>query len=77
MRPLVARSATTATSDPATMTGLIPEQFELMGREDARDLATTFVSVYQGASPLANACRDPSILAVQAAWPRRWVDSLT
>jgi AcrR family transcriptional regulator len=52
------------------------EQFRQLGRADARALAVTFVSVYQGASLLANAFRDPAVLAAQAAWLRGWVDSL-
>jgi AcrR family transcriptional regulator len=53
------------------------EQFQAMGRKDAHDLAVTFVSVYQGASLLANTFRDPGVLQTQARWLHRWIDSLT
>jgi TetR/AcrR family transcriptional repressor of nem operon len=53
------------------------EQFRAMGRKDAHDLAVTLVSVYQGASLLANTMRDPAILHNQARWLHRWIDSLS
>ncbi len=57
--------------------GWAEEQLRLMGRKDAHDLAVTLVSVYQGASLLANTFRDPDILQTQARWLHRFIDSLT
>jgi len=53
------------------------EQFRAMGRRDARELAVTVVSVYQGASLLTNTLRDPDILRGQARWLHRFIDSLS
>jgi TetR/AcrR family transcriptional regulator, transcriptional repressor for nem operon len=57
--------------------GWAEDQFRAMGRKDARDLAATFVSVYQGASLLANTFRDPELLQAQVRWLQRWIDSLS
>ena len=51
-------------------------QFRLLGKDepDARDLAVTFISVFQGASLLANTFRDPAVMSGQARQLERWVD---
>ncbi|WP_151482232.1 TetR/AcrR family transcriptional regulator [Streptomyces albicerus] len=53
------------------------EQFRLMGKEDARDLAITLVSIFQGASLLTNALRDPDVMRTQADRLERWITSVS
>ena len=52
------------------------DQFRQFGRRDARDLAFALFSGIQGAALLANAFRDPTILARQGRHLERWIDSL-
>ena len=52
------------------------DQFRVMGRRDARDLAVTLFAGIQGSALLANALRDPSILTRQARHLERWIDEL-
>jgi hypothetical protein len=52
------------------------EQFRLMGRKDAHELALTLISGLQGAMDLANAYRDPTILTAQARQLQRWINNL-
>lgn len=52
------------------------EQFLLMGRKDALDLALTFISTIQGASVLANTYRDPAVLTGQTQHLQRWLKTL-
>lgn len=52
------------------------EQFALLGRRDARDLALTLVGAYEGAALLANSLRDPGVLAGEAKRLERWIDSI-
>lgn len=54
----------------------VQEQFRLLGRKDARDLAITLVSTIQGASLLANSYRDPAVLTGQIQRLQRWVRTL-
>lgn len=51
-------------------------QFRAMGLPEPDDLAVTLVSAYQGMSLLANALRDPDIMARQGARLLRWLTSL-
>jgi AcrR family transcriptional regulator len=51
-------------------------QFALLGRPDARDLAVQSVAAYQGSALLANALRDPSLLADESHRMAAWIDSL-
>jgi TetR/AcrR family transcriptional regulator, transcriptional repressor for nem operon len=53
------------------------QQFRLMGRRDARELAMTLVATFQGASLLTNSFRDPDILVRQSRRLERWIDSLS
>ena len=53
------------------------QQFRLMGRRDARDLAMTLVATFQGASLLTNSFRDPDVLIRQSRRLERWIDSLS
>jgi TetR/AcrR family transcriptional regulator, transcriptional repressor for nem operon len=52
------------------------EQFQLMGRKDAQDLALTLISTIQGASLLANTYRDPGVLTGQTQQLQRWIKTL-
>ena len=52
------------------------DQFEQLGRRDARELAIALVSGYEGAALLANTLRDPHILNNQARRLERWIDSI-
>ncbi|MFJ6821994.1 TetR/AcrR family transcriptional regulator [Streptomyces niveus] len=51
-------------------------QFRALDLPEPDDLALTLVSSYQGMSLLANALRDPDIMARQGAHLLRWLDSL-
>ena len=53
------------------------EQFRLMGKKNAHDLAVTLVAAYQGASLLTNAFRDPGLMTSQARQLESWIDSVT
>jgi AcrR family transcriptional regulator len=52
------------------------EQFALMGRADARELAVEFVVGYQGMSVLTHALRDPEVMRVQGRRLAAWIDGL-
>jgi TetR/AcrR family transcriptional regulator, transcriptional repressor for nem operon len=52
------------------------EQFRLLDRRDARDLAVHLLAVYEGSALLASTLRDPDILSRQARWLDRWIDTL-
>ena len=60
----------------AVMIDWAEEQFRALGRRDARDLAESLISGVQGAALLANAFRDPGILARQGRSLERWIDSV-
>lgn len=51
-------------------------QFRTLGLPDPDDLAVTLVSAYQGMSLLANALRDPDVMARQGDRLLHWLDSL-
>lgn len=51
-------------------------QFRAMGHDDARDLAVTMISAYQGMSLLTNTLRDPDLMTTQGARLQGWIDSL-
>jgi TetR/AcrR family transcriptional regulator, transcriptional repressor for nem operon len=51
-------------------------QFRLMGRRDARDLAVALIASYQGIALLTNTFRDPELMAHEARRLERWIDSL-
>jgi TetR/AcrR family transcriptional regulator, transcriptional repressor for nem operon len=51
-------------------------QFSLMGRRDAHDLAVALISAYQGVSLLANTLRDPDLMLREGRRLERWIDSL-
>ena len=52
------------------------QQFRLMRRADARDLAVALVAALQGALLLTNTFRDPDLLTRQAHRLEGWIDSL-
>jgi len=51
-------------------------QFRLMGRRDARELAVALIASYQGIALLTNTFRDPELMAREARRLERWIDSL-
>jgi TetR/AcrR family transcriptional regulator, transcriptional repressor for nem operon len=52
------------------------EQFRLMGKRDARDLAIGLIASIQGTSLLTSSFRDPEIMTRQAHRLARWIDEL-
>ena len=56
--------------------GWAEEQFRLMGRSDARDLAFALIAAYQGISLLTNTFRDPELMARESRRLERWIGSL-
>jgi AcrR family transcriptional regulator len=52
------------------------EQFRLMGKRDARDLAVGLVAAIQGTALLTSSFRDPEIMTRQAHRLARWIDEL-
>jgi AcrR family transcriptional regulator len=52
------------------------EQFQMMGRADADDLAHVLVAQIQGAALLANTFRDPTELPRQTRLMQRWINDL-
>jgi TetR/AcrR family transcriptional regulator, transcriptional repressor for nem operon len=52
------------------------EQFRLMGKRDARDLAVGLVAGVQGAALLTSSFRDPEIMTRQAHRLAHWIDEL-
>jgi TetR/AcrR family transcriptional regulator, transcriptional repressor for nem operon len=52
------------------------EQFRLMGRRDARDLAIALIAAYQGIALLTNTFRDPELMTREGRRLERWIDSL-
>ena len=52
------------------------QQFRLMGRRDARDLAIALIAAYQGISLLTNTFDDPKLMTREARRLERWIDSL-
>jgi TetR/AcrR family transcriptional repressor of nem operon len=52
------------------------EQFRLMGKRDARDLAVGLIASIQGTMLLTSSFRDPEIMTRQADRLARWIDEL-
>jgi AcrR family transcriptional regulator len=52
------------------------QQFRLMGRRDARDLAIALIAAYQGVALLTNTFGDPELMTREARRLERWIDSL-
>lgn len=53
------------------------QQFRLIGRRDARELAVSMIASYQGISLLTNTFRDPELMVREARRLERWIDSLS
>jgi len=53
------------------------QQFALLGRRDARDLAVELIARFQGTALLTNTFRDPGLMTRQARRTERWIDSIT
>jgi AcrR family transcriptional regulator len=54
----------------------VQEQFRLMGRRDAYDLAVTLMATYQGTALLSNTLSDPTLMTRESRRLSRWIDSL-
>jgi AcrR family transcriptional regulator len=52
------------------------QQFRLMGRRDARDLAFALIAAYHGIALLTNTFPDPQLMTREARRLERWIDSL-
>jgi TetR/AcrR family transcriptional regulator, transcriptional repressor for nem operon len=54
----------------------VEEQFRLMGRRDAYDLAVNLIASYQGTALLSNTLDDPTLMSRENRRLGRWIDSL-
>ena len=54
----------------------VQDQFRLMGRRDAYDLAVTLLAAYQGTALLSNTLGDPTLMTRESRRLSRWIDSL-
>ena len=52
------------------------QQFRLMGRRNARDLAVALIASYEGIALLTNTFRDPRLMNREGRRLERWIDSL-
>jgi TetR/AcrR family transcriptional repressor of nem operon len=52
------------------------QQFRLMGRRDARDLAVALIASYEGIALLTNTFHDPELMTREGRRLERWIDSL-
>jgi AcrR family transcriptional regulator len=57
--------------------GWVQEQFEAMGRHDARELAVALVAAYEGIALLASTLHDPSLVSTEGRRLERWIDALS
>jgi TetR/AcrR family transcriptional repressor of nem operon len=55
---------------------LAQEQFEQLGRRDARELAVALVASYEGIALIANTLRDPELITTEARRLERWIDAI-
>ena len=55
---------------------LAQDQFEQLGRRDARELAVALLASYEGIALIANTMRDPALIATEARRLERWIDSI-
>jgi AcrR family transcriptional regulator len=56
--------------------GWVEQQFRLMGRRDAPDLAMELVAAYQGSAVLTSALGQPELMVRHAQRLERWLDAL-
>ena len=54
----------------------VQDQFRLMGRRDAYDLAVTLIAAYQGTALLSNTLDDPTLMTRESRRLSRWIDAL-
>jgi hypothetical protein len=52
------------------------QQFEAMGRHDARDLARELIIAYEGSAVLTNALAQPELMAHEARRLEKWINAL-
>jgi TetR/AcrR family transcriptional repressor of nem operon len=52
------------------------EQFRLLGRDDAEELAVALLAAYHGAALLTNTLHDPSLMSREGRRLSRWVDAV-
>ncbi|MBV8397461.1 MAG: TetR/AcrR family transcriptional regulator [Acetobacteraceae bacterium] len=52
------------------------QQFHILGRRDAHDLAVELVAAYQGSAVLTNALRQPELMAHFARRLEKWINAL-
>jgi TetR/AcrR family transcriptional regulator, transcriptional repressor for nem operon len=52
------------------------QQFRMLGRRDARDLAVSLIASYEGIALLTNTFRDPDLMARESRRLERWIDTL-
>ena len=55
----------------------VEDQFRLMGRRDAPELAVTLIATYQGTALLSNTLGDSTVMVRGSRRLGRWIDSLT
>jgi TetR/AcrR family transcriptional repressor of nem operon len=55
----------------------IERQFRELGRRDARELAVTLLSTYEGVTVLANVLGDEDLIKMEGRRLERWIESLT
>jgi TetR/AcrR family transcriptional repressor of nem operon len=60
----------------ARLIAVAQEQFEELGRRDARELAVALVASYEGIALIANTLRDPELINTEARRLERWIDSI-
>jgi TetR/AcrR family transcriptional regulator, transcriptional repressor for nem operon len=53
----------------------IEQQFDAMGRRDARELAFALIASHQGMALLSHTFRDPELLVRERRRLERWIDS--
>ena len=61
----------------AKLITIAQEQFEQLGRRDARELAIALVASYEGIALIANTLRDPELIAAEARRLERWIDTIS
>ncbi len=52
------------------------EQFQLLGRDDAEELAVALLAAYHGAALLTNTLHDPKLMSREGRRLSRWVDAV-
>ena len=52
------------------------EQFQLLGRDDAEELAVALLAAYHGAALLTNTLHDPGLMSREGRRLSRWIDAV-